>query len=127
MKLDKTGILLVGGAALVLALVVKKSTVAAQGAAPKNGLGSIGSGAASFWSNVVNNVAGSPVATSASNATGMGMVLPGGVSIFGNGTFDASGVYVDPGQVTYNTNTGQVQESPLSGMYGILPNATYGF
>ncbi|MCX5545693.1 hypothetical protein M3A49_40830 [Paraburkholderia sp. CNPSo 3076] len=124
MKLDKTGLLLVGGAALVLALVVKKSTGAAAGAPTQNGLGSIGSGAASFWSNVVNNVAGSPVATTSGNS--MARVQLGGITEFSNGTFDASGVYVDPGQLTYNTNTGQVQESPLSGMYGILSPATYG-
>lgn len=124
MKLDKTGILLVGGAALVLMLVVKKSTATA-GAATTNGQAGVGGGAASFWSNVVNNLAGSPAAVT--SATTIGRSQLGGVTEFGNGTFDASGVYVDPGQVTYNTNTGQVQESPLSGMYGILSPATYGF
>lgn len=123
MKMN-SGVLLVGGAALVLLLVVKKSTARA-GAPATSGQGSIGSGAASFWSNVVNNVAGSPVGVT--SATNIGRSMLGGVTEFGNGTFDASGIYVDPGQLTYNTNTGQVQESPLSGMYGILAPATYGF
>lgn len=125
MKLDKTGLMLVGGAALVLLLVVKKSTGA--GAPAKSGQGAIGSNAASFWSNVINNASGNPVATTSANATGIGQVSPLGVATFGNGTFDAGGIYVDPGQLTINQNTGQVQESPFSGMYNVLSPATYGF
>ncbi|PMS38472.1 hypothetical protein [Trinickia symbiotica] len=121
MKLDKTGLLLVGGAALVLYMVVKKSTA---GAPASSGQPAIGAGASSFWSNVINNLGGKPVATTAANVGGLSM--PGGVTLFGNGTFDANGMYVDPGQLTYNTTTGQVQESPFSGMYNILSPATYG-
>lgn len=125
MKLDKTGLMLVGGAALVLLLVVRKST--GVGMLAGSGQGAIGANAASFWSNVINNVSGKPVMTTAANAWGIGQVSPLGVATFGNGTFDAGGIYVDPGQVTVNANTGQVQESPFSGMYNILSPATYGF
>ncbi|WP_042301732.1 hypothetical protein [Paraburkholderia kururiensis] len=124
MKLDKTGLLMVAGAALALYLVVKKSTGAAVGAPAGSGQAAIGSNAASFWSNAINNLSGSPVVPTFK--TSLGPQLPGGVTLFGNGTFDASGMYVDPGQITYNTQTGQVQESPFSGMYNIIPNATYG-
>lgn len=127
MKFDKTGLMLVGGAALVLLLVVKKSTGSALGAPAMGGQGAIGANAASFWSNVINNVAGNPVATTPANATGIGQLSPLGVATFGNGTFDAGGIYVDPGQVTVNANTGQVQESPFSGMYGLFAPATYGY
>jgi hypothetical protein len=127
MKLDKTGLMLVGGAALVLMLVVKKSTGTGLGLPATNGQGAIGANAASFWSNVINNVSGNPVATTSSNAWGIGQVSPLGVATFGNGTFDAGGIYVDPGQLTVNQNTGQVQESPFSGMYNILAPGTYGF
>jgi hypothetical protein len=122
MKLDKNGLLLVGAAAAVLLLVVRKSTPA--GAPASAGQGSIGANAASWLSNAINNIGGNPVATTSGNSMGFGF---GGVTLFGNGTFDANGIYVDPGQLTYNTKTGQVQESPFSGMYNILPNATYGF
>jgi hypothetical protein len=124
MKLDKAGILMVGAAALALYVVVRKST-GATGAAATGGQSAVGSGAGSFWGNVINNLGGSPVATTGANSIGLSM--PGGVTLFGNGTFDAGGIYVDPGQVTYNTQTGAVQESPFSGMYGILSPATYGF
>jgi hypothetical protein len=127
MKLDKTGLMLVGGAAIVLLLVVKKSTGAGLGLPAASGQGAIGANAASFWSNVVNNVSGNPVMTTAANSWGIGQVSPLGVATFGNGTFDAGGIYVDPGQLTVNGNTGQVQESPFSGMYNILSPATYGF
>lgn len=123
MKLDKTGLLMVGAAALVLYAVVKKSTGA--GAPATAGQNAIGSGASSFWSNVIGNLGGNPVATTGAN--GIGTSLPGGVTLFGNGTFDAGGIYTDPGQVTVNTNTGQVQESPFSGMYDVLAPNTYGF
>jgi hypothetical protein len=126
MKLDKTGLMLVGGAALVLLLVVRKSTGGSAFGMPAT-QGAIGANAASFWSNVINNVAGNPVATTSANATGIGQISPLGVATFGNGTFDAGGIYVDPGQVTVNGNTGQVQESPFSGMYNVLSPATYGF
>lgn len=125
MKWDKSGLLLVGAAAAVLLLVVKKSTP--SGTPATSGQGAVGSTAASFWSNVVNNLAGSPPSMSSSTSSnGIGQSLPGGVSLFGNGTFDVGGIYNDPGQVTVNTNTGQVAESPLSGMYGLLSPATYG-
>ncbi|EMN5130705.1 hypothetical protein RVV79_003832 [Burkholderia contaminans] len=123
MKLDKTGLILVAAAAVVLYGVVRKSTKA--GAPATAGQGAIGSGASSFWSNAINNLGGAPVATT--GATAGGQVLPGGVTEFGNGTFEAGGLYVDPGQVTYNPTTGQVQESPFSGMYNILAPNTYGF
>ncbi|HDR9314051.1 TPA: hypothetical protein QDB16_000490 [Burkholderia vietnamiensis] len=123
MKLDKTGLILVAGAAVALYVVVRKSTMA--GAPAAAGQGAIGSGASSFWSNAINNLGGAPVATT--SATAGGQMLPGGVTVFGNGTFDAGGLYVDPGQVTYNSRTGQVQESPFSGMYNILAPNTYGF
>jgi len=74
----------------------------------------VGSGASSFWSNVINNIGGQPAATS--QATSGWQQVPGGVNLFGNGTFSAGGTYVDPGQLTYNAQTGQVQESPFSGM-----------
>ncbi|MFX1803527.1 hypothetical protein PWR66_07725 [Paraburkholderia sp. A1RO-5] len=123
MKLDRTGLLMVGAAAFTLYLVVKKTTGAGS-AATGGGQRSIGAGAASFWGNIINNLGGNP-STSMANA----VALPGlgGVTLFGNGTFDAGGIYTDPGQVTYNTQTGQVQESPFSGMYGLLAPATYGF
>lgn len=124
MKLDKSGLLLVGAAAVALLLVVKKSTPVGS-PATTTGQASVGANAASWLSNAINNLSGYPVPTTV--PTGTWVNAPGGVTLFGNGTFDASGIYVDPGQVTYNTKTGQVQESPLSGMYGILPNATYGF
>lgn len=123
MKLDKTGLLMVGAAALVLYAVVKKSAGAA-GSPTMTGQGAIGSGASSFWANAINNIGGNPSAR-ISPISG-GMALPGGVTLFGNGTFDAGQLYVDPGQITYNTQTGQVQESPFSGMYNILSPATYG-
>ncbi|UEP45643.1 MULTISPECIES: hypothetical protein [unclassified Burkholderia] len=123
MKLDKTGLILVVGAAAVLYAVARKSTKA--GAPTSGGQSAIGSGAAPFWSNVISNIGGAPVTTT--GATAGGMQLPGGVTVFGNGTFDAGGIYVDPGQVTYNSGTGQVQESPFSGMYNILAPNTYGF
>jgi len=123
MKLDKTGLILVVGAAAVLYAVARKSTKV--GAPASGGQGAIGSSAAPFWSNVISNIGGAPIATT--GATAGGMQLPGGVTVFGNGTFDASGIYVDPGQVTYNSQTGQVQESPFSGMYNILAPNTYGF
>ncbi|KVC68557.1 hypothetical protein WT10_32685 [Burkholderia stagnalis] len=124
MKLDKTGLLMVAGAALVLLAVVRKSTAAA-GAPASGGQGGIGSGASSFWSNVVNNLGGSQVATT--SATAGGQLLPGDVRVFANGTYEAGNMYVDPGQLTYNAQTGQVQESPFSGMYNILAPNTYGF
>lgn len=121
MKLDKNGLLLVGAAAAVLLLVVNRSTGIAG--APV-GQGAIGANAASWLSNAINNIGGKPVGTTAGNSAWTSM---GGVTLFGNGTFDASGMYVDPGQLTYNTKTGQVQESPFSGMYNVLAPATYGF
>lgn len=124
MKLDRTGLLMVGAAAVVLYAVVKKTT-GASGAPTTAGQGGIGSGASSFWSNVINNLGGNPTATTGANS--IGAAMPGGVTLFGNGTFDASGLYVDPGQLTYNSQTGQVQESPFSGMYNVLAPATYGF
>ncbi|CAG4928250.1 hypothetical protein [Paraburkholderia saeva] len=124
MKLDKNGLLLVGAAAAVLLLVVNRSTAMVAGAQPTSGQGSIGSGATSWLSNAINNIAGKPVVTTSATAGGQSV---GGVTLFGNGTFDASGMYVDPGQLTYNTQTGQVQESPFSGMYGLLAPATYGY
>ncbi|HDR9360457.1 TPA: hypothetical protein QDB44_006426 [Burkholderia vietnamiensis] len=123
MKLDKTGLILVAAAAVVLYGVVRKSTRA--GSPATAGQGAIGSGASSFWSNAINNLGGAPVATT--SATAGGQQLPGGVTVFGNGTFEAGGLYVDPGQVTYNPATGQVQQSPFSGMYNILAPNTYGF
>ncbi|MFM0741793.1 hypothetical protein PQQ51_31570 [Paraburkholderia xenovorans] len=124
MKMDRNGLLLVGAAAAVLLLVVNHSTKPA-GAPATNGQGGIASNAASWLSNVINNVGGNAGATTAANASAY--ALPGGVTLFGNGTFDIGGTYVDPGQLTYNTQTGQVSESALSGMYGILAPATYGF
>jgi hypothetical protein len=124
MKLDKSGLLLVGAAAAVLLLVVNRST-AAVGAPTSNGQGAIGSNAASWLSNAISNLGGNYVPTTSANAGAQ--VLPGGVTLFGNGTFDIGGTYVDPGQLSYNTKTGQVTESGLSGMYGILAPATYGF
>jgi hypothetical protein len=124
MKLDKSGLLLVGAAAAVLLLVVNRST-AAVGAPTSNGQGAIGSNAASWLSNAINNLGGNYVPTTSANAGAQ--VLPGGVTLFGNGTFDIGGTYVDPGQLSYNTKTGQVTESGLSGMYGIFAPATYGF
>lgn len=123
MKLDKTGLLLVGAAALVLLTVVKKTTPAGAPNATK-GQSAIGANAASFWSNVINNVGGNP--TMATTGAWNPQSLPGGVTLFGNGTFDAGGIYVDPGQLTYDTSTGRVQETPLSGMYNLLSPATYG-
>jgi len=123
MKLDKNGLLLVGAAAAVLLIVVNRSTAMA-GAPAASGQGAIGSNAASWLSNAINNLGGKPVATTSANS---GWSSMGGVTLFGNGTFDAGGIYVDPGQLTYNTKTGQVQESPFSGMYNVLAPATYGF
>lgn len=123
MKLDRNGLLLVGAAAAVLLIVVRKSTPAGMPAA--SGQGAIGSNAASWLSNAINNIGGKPVATTSGNSGWFS--APGGVTLFGNGTFDANGLYVDPGQLTYNTKTGQVQESPFSGMYNVLAPATYGF
>jgi hypothetical protein len=123
MKLDRNGLLLVAGAAAVLLLVVKKSTVA--GAPATAGQGAIGANAASWLSNAINNLGGAPVGTTSANSGWSSQI--GGVTLFGNGTFDAGGIYVDPGQLTYNTKTGQVQESPFSGMYNILAPATYGY
>lgn len=123
MKLDRNGLLLVGAAAAVLLIVVKKSTVA--GAPATVGQGAIGANAASWLSNAINNIGGAPVATTSANSGWLPQI--GGVTLFGNGTFDSSGIYVDPGQVTYNSKTGQVQESPFSGMYNILSPGTYGF
>jgi hypothetical protein len=125
MKLDKSGLLLVGAAAAVLLLVVNRSTAGAVGAPTSNGQGAIGSNAASWLSNAINNLGGNYVPTTSANAGAQ--VLPGGVTLFGNGTFDIGGTYVDPGQLSYNTKTGQVTESGLSGMYGIFAPATYGF
>jgi hypothetical protein len=121
---NASGLLLVGAAAAVLLLVVKRSTPAGTPGAGGSAQGAIGANAASFWSNVINNVGGRPTSTS---AAGLGSAGMGGLTMFGNGTFDVGGIYVDPGQVTYNTQTGAVQESPFSGMYNILSSATYGF
>jgi hypothetical protein len=123
MKLDRNGLLLVGAAAAVLLVVVQKSTPA--GTPATAGQGAIGSNAASWLSNAINNLGGKTVGTTSANSGWL--TAPGGVTLFGNGTFDASGLYVDPGQLTYNTQTGQVQESPFSGMYNILSPGTYGF
>jgi hypothetical protein len=125
MKLDRNGLLLVGAAAAVLLLVVQRSTAKPAGAPTSSGQGGIASNAASWLSNVINNVGGNPSATTAANSNAY--ALPGGVTLFGNGTFDIGGTYVDPGQLTYNTQTGQVTENALSGMYGILAPATYGY
>ncbi|MDR5739490.1 hypothetical protein [Caballeronia sp. LZ016] len=121
MKLDKNGLLLVAGAAAVLLLVVKKTT---PGAPATTGQAAIGANAASWLSNAISNLGGSPVATTSANSWGTTL---GGLTLFGNGTFSSNGVYVDPGQVTYNSNTGQVIESPFSGMFNVLAPATYGF
>lgn len=123
---NASGLLLVGGAAAVLLLVVKRSTSASTAGAPTTGAGqgSIGANAAGFWSNVINNLGGRAPATTGANS--IGTSLAGGVTLFGNGTFDVGGIYNDPGQLTYNTQTGAVQESPLSGMYNILAPGTYG-
>ncbi|SAK68280.1 hypothetical protein AWB76_04081 [Caballeronia temeraria] len=122
MKLDKSGLLMVGAAAAVLLLVVKKTTP--SGTPAKSGQAAIGSNAASWLSNAISNMGGNPVATTSTNSLGSTI---GGLTLFGNGTFDAGGIYVDPGQVTVNNNTGQVTESPFSGMYNVLSPATYGF
>ncbi|CAB3726231.1 hypothetical protein [Paraburkholderia rhynchosiae] len=124
MKFDKSGLLLVGAAAAVLLLVVNRSTMGAAGAPAASGQGAIGSNAASWLSNAINNLGGNPAATTSGNS---GWTSMGGVTLFGNGTYDANGIYVDPGQLTYNTKTGQVQESPFSGMYNVLAPATYGY
>lgn len=124
--MDKNGLMLVGAAALVLLFVVRKST--AVGARAAIGQGSVGANAASFWSNAINNIGGlRAVAPVPATATGIGAPSMAGVSLFGNGTFDASGMYVDPGQLAYNPQTGQVQESPFSGMYNVMSPATYGY
>lgn len=125
MKMDKNGLALVAAAAVVLLFVVRKSTAA--GAPAAAGQGSVGANAASFWSNAINNIGGRAVAPVPTTSTGVGAPSVAGVSLFGNGTFDASGIYVDPGQVAYNPQTGQVQESPFSGMYDVLSPATYGY
>jgi hypothetical protein len=123
MKLDKSGLLLVAGAAAVLLLVVKKTTVP-SGTPAQAGQAAIGANAASWLSNAISNMGGSPVGTTGANSLGTTI---GGLTLFGNGTYSAAGVYVDPGQVAYNSNTGQVTESPFSGMYNVLSPATYGF
>jgi hypothetical protein len=120
MKLDKNGLLLVAGAAAVLLLVVKKSTPA--GAPAQAGQGAIGANAASWLSNAINNLGGSP----SMNSSFQGSTI-GGLTLFPNGTYSSGGIYVDPGQVTYDSNTGRVTESPFSGMYNVLAPATYGF
>lgn len=125
MKMDKNGLLLVAAAAAVLLIVVRNSTTQAVGAPTTSGQGAIGSNAASWLSNAINNIGGNPVPTI--SATSGGQQLPGGVTLIGNGTFDIGGTYVDPGQLTYNTKTGQVSENALSGMYGIFAPATYGY
>lgn len=122
MKLDTSGLLIVGAAAAVLLLVVKKSTPA--GTPASAGQGAIGANAASWLSNAINNVGGAPASTNAGTSWGSPL---GGITLFGNGTYEQAGTYVDPGQVTYNTQTGAVQESPFSGMYNVLSPATYGF
>lgn len=121
---NESGYLLVAAAAAVLLLVVRKSVPSVAGAPAGAGQGAIGANAASFWSNVINNMGGKPTSTS---AAGLGSPAMGGVTLFGNGTFDVGGIYNDPGQLTYNTQTGAVQESPFSGMYNILSPGTYGF
>lgn len=125
---DKQGLILVAAAALVLLLVVKKSTAATTGAAPKSGQGGLGASAASFWSNVTNNLAGGAKAGAAMPTDGQ-YFAPSllGISEFANGTYTAGPNYVDPGQVTYNTQTGAVNESPFSGMFNVMSPATYGF
>lgn len=126
---DKQGLLLVAAAALVLLFVVKKSTAGATGgAATQTGQGGIGAGAASFWSNVTNNLSGGAKSGTAM-ATGGQYYNPSllGITEFANGTYTAGSTYNDPGQVTVNNSTGAVQESPFSGMYNVMSPATYGF
>lgn len=120
MSLDKNGLLLVAGAAAVLLLVVKKSTPA--GAPASGGQAAIGANAASWLSNAISNIGGTPSA----NTSFQGSTL-GGMTLFPNGTYSSGGTYVDPGQLTYNTQTGAVQESPFSGMYNVMSPGTYGF
>jgi hypothetical protein len=125
---DKQGLILVAGAALVLLMVVRKSTSQATGAAPASGQGAIGAAAGGFWGNVINNMAGGAKAGAPMSTAGQ-YYMPSllGISEFGNGTFSDGVTYTDPGQVAYNSNTGQVTESPFSGMYNMFAPATYGF
>ncbi|WP_250479119.1 MULTISPECIES: hypothetical protein [unclassified Caballeronia] len=127
MKFDKSGILIVGAAAAVLYMVVKQSTAVKAGAPATTGQGAIGANASGFWGNVINNLSGG-VSSGSQMPTG-GQYLPGyfGMSLFDNGTFSDGVTYTDPGQVSYNSNTGKVTESPLSGMYNLLAPGTYGF
>jgi hypothetical protein len=125
---DKQGLLLVAAAALVLFMVIKKSTPGVSGAATQTGQGGLGAAASNFWSNVINNTAGG-AKTGSKMATDGQYFAPSllGISEFANGTYTAGSTYVDPGQVTYNTQTGAVTESPFSGMFGLGPTGTYGF
>jgi hypothetical protein len=121
MKLDKSGLILVAGAAAVLYMVVKKSTVTSVPGA-SGGQGAIGANAGGFWGNVINNVAGNP-----STAGSVAMPGIGGLTLFSNGSYSDGTVYSVPGQVTVNSQTGQVNESPFSGMYNLMSPGTYGF
>jgi hypothetical protein len=122
---DKSGLLIVAGAALVLYMVVKKTTVAGVGSPTAGGQGGIAANASGFWGNVINNLGG----TVAPQMQTGGQYVPGyfGMSLFDNGSYSDGTTYTVPGQVSYNSDTGKVTESPFSGMYNLLAPGTYGF
>jgi hypothetical protein len=127
MKLDKSGLVMVAGAALVLLMVVKKST----GTAPSTtaGAGAPGANNASFLSQWIAAATGATPASGSSMATG-GEYIPApmqfGLQTFDNGSTLAANGQVDLGGIPIaNLSTGTIFPG-AGGQYGLSPTYGYG-
>jgi hypothetical protein len=125
-KADTSGLLLVGVAAVVLLFIVNRSTQAAATGVPTSApsmypagslQGLLGSNASSFLGNLLN-AANTPITPIANTPI---------AQLWGNGVFQVGDQLTDPLQVSVNTDTGAVSESPFSGMYALLSPLDMGF
>jgi hypothetical protein len=128
MKLDKSGLVMVAGAALVLYMVVKKTTVVAP-TGTTQGNAAPGANNASFFSQWIAAATGATPAQGTAMPTS-GEYIPGiaqfGLQTFGNGSTLSSSGQVDIGGTPIaNLSTGTIMPG-AGGLYGLSPTYGYG-